>query len=84
MHRAAFAAAIAGGAAGDFRHEPIDIGALGDGVAVGAMAAVDIIVDSKQTAGADGDGFLADAQMEQTDDLAARRRAPRLFLRTRG
>ncbi len=69
VHRAALAAAVAGGAPGDLRHEPVDIRAFGDGMAVGAMAAVNEVVCAQQTANADGDGFLADAQMQQADDL---------------
>ena len=47
VHRAAFTRAIAGGTTCNFSHEPFNIGALSDGVAVGAMATEDIIVGSK-------------------------------------
>ena len=44
MHGAAFAAAVAGGAAGDLGHQPVDVRAFGDGVTVRAMTAVNVIV----------------------------------------
>ena len=37
---------------------------------MGAVAAIDEIVIAQQTQRADGDRFLANAQMEQADDLA--------------
>jgi pyruvate dehydrogenase E1 component alpha subunit len=60
MHRAAFAAAVAGGAPGDFRQKPADVGAFGDGMAMRAMTTVDEVIGAKKAASADGDGFLTD------------------------
>src|SRR5262245_18791548 len=72
VHGAAFAAAISGGAPGDLSHEFVYVGSLGDGVTVRPMAAVDVIVGAQQAARTDGNGFLANAQMEQADDLPFR------------
>ena len=69
VHGAAFTCAVAGGAAGDFCHEPLNVGPLGDGVAVGAMAAENIVVGPQQAASSHSDSLLADTQVEQTHDL---------------
>ena len=64
MHRAALAAAVAGGAPGDLGHQPIDVRAFGNGVAVGAMTAEDVVVVAQPAARAHRDGFLADPQVQ--------------------
>src|SRR3972149_4642302 len=70
VHRAALAGAVAGGTAGNFRHQAIDIRALGDGVAVGTMAAENIVIEFELRASTDSGGLLADSQMKQALNLA--------------
>src|SRR5262249_30259204 len=79
VHRPPFTATVAGGASGNFCHEPFDVGSLGDGVAVRAMAAENTVVGSKQATGSYRDGFLADTQVEQTHDLTHRVKRRDLF-----
>jgi hypothetical protein len=69
VHGAAFTCTVAGGAAGDLCHEPLNVGPLGDGVAVRAMAAENIVVGPQQAASSHSDSLLADTQVEQTHDL---------------
>src|ERR1043166_8563552 len=69
MHRAAFPAAIARRAAGDFGHQPVDIRAFRDCVSVGPMTPENIIVLAQDATNTHGNGFLADSEMKQADDL---------------
>src|SRR3990170_5160578 len=69
VHRAALAGAVAGGAAGDLRHQAIDIRALGDGVAVRTMAAENIVIGLELRASTDSGSLLADAEMDQALNL---------------
>jgi len=80
VHRAAFAAAVASRAPGNFRHEAVDVGAFGDGVAMGTMTAIDQVVVAEQAARADGNRFLTDAEMKQADNLPRSVKRRRLFL----
>ena len=70
VHGAALAGAVSAGATGDFRHKPIYIRSFSEGMTMRAMPAEDEIVRSQQTADADRDRFLADAQVKQADYLS--------------
>ena len=77
-----FAAAIAGGATGDLRHEPIDIGSFGQCVAMGAMTAEYEIILSQQTTDTDGNRFLANTQVKQADNLPFSVKRGNFFLKS--
>ena len=60
MHRAAEATAITGVAAQQFGHHAVEVGALGDAVAVASMVAGHVIVVAQDRADGRGDRLLAD------------------------
>ncbi len=70
MHRAALALGAAGDLAVELGHEGLGVHADGDGMAVVAVGGDDVIVLAHERAGADGDGFLADVEVEEAADLA--------------
>ena len=65
VHRAALAAAVAGGLAEELGEHAVDGRALGQAVAVPAVGAGDVVVPAQGFADADGDGLLADVQVRQ-------------------
>ena len=71
VHRAAHPLAEAVAAAHQLGHHALDRRALGDRVAVGAVAAVDHVVVAQLRADARRDRLLADAEMDQPVDLVA-------------
>ena len=70
VHRAAFAVAIAVAAAEQLGHHQVDVGALGDGVAVAAMGAGDAVGSAEGGAHPHGNGFLADIGVDHAGDVA--------------
>ena len=73
VHRAAEAAAEAGVAAHQLGQQAIERRALGDRVAVCAVARVHRVAVAQLTAHGRRDALLADAQMDQPVDLAGAR-----------
>src|SRR5437867_3676071 len=69
MHRTALACAVTSRAAGDLRHQSIDVRSFGDGMAVRTMATEDIIVLSELSTGSNRHRLLADSEMQQADNL---------------
>ena len=69
VHRAAHALAQPVGAAHQLGHLAVHRRALGERVAVGAVAAVDRVVVAQLQAGAGGDALLPDRQVDQPVDL---------------
>src|SRR5207253_10275488 len=72
MHRTALARAVTSRAAGDLRHQSIDVRSLGDGMAMRTMATEDIIVLSELSTGSNRHRPLADSEMQQADNLPRR------------
>ena len=70
VHAAALAAADAGGAAPQLRHQRPRVGPAGERVAVVAVGAEEVVVGPQQAHGPDRDGLLADVEMEEAADLA--------------
>src|SRR5262249_33738301 len=70
VHRTALAFAVAGLPTVELGHHPVEIGALGDAVAMAAMRRDDPVALAERGAGADGDGRLADIAMHDAVDLA--------------
>ena len=70
VHRAAFAAAIAGFLAQQLGEHPVDGRAFGEAVAMAAMGAGDVVVATQGLADADRDRFFADIEMRQTGHRA--------------
>src|SRR5262249_29595230 len=70
VHRAALALAVAVDAAEELRHHALDVGALGDAVAVSAMRAGHAVGGREVCANADGDRFLSDVWMNGAVDLS--------------
>ena len=68
VHRAALALAVAVAPAEQLGHHAVDVGALGDAVAVAAMVADDAIGDAQVRADADGDRLLADVRVHDAVD----------------
>ena len=71
VHGAALALADASLLAQQLRHSGLDVPALGDGVAMGAVITGHPVVVAQGHAGTDGDRFLADIGMGRADDFAA-------------
>src|SRR5689334_2835019 len=80
MHPAALASTVAGGAAGDLRHQAADVRPFRDGMGMGPMPAENVIVPAKDAACADGNCFLADSQVKQANDLPRCVKRRELFL----
>ena len=72
VHGAAAAAAVARFLAHELGHHAVQIGPLGDAVAVAAMGAEDVVVGLQRGHRTDGRGFHADAQVHRAVDLALR------------
>ena len=70
VHRAAEAAAVAGGAAHQLGHHAIGARTLGDAVAVAAMVARDVVVLAQMRAGAHGDRLFARIAVRRALDRA--------------
>src|SRR5262249_59529038 len=70
VHRAALALAIAGLPAVELGHHAVEVGALGDAVAVAAMGRDDPVAEIEGRADADGDRPLPDPAGHHTTDLA--------------
>src|SRR5437016_9894396 len=70
MHRAAFALAVAGLPPVKLGHHAVEVGALGDAVAVAAMRRDDPVALPERGADADRDRLLADIAMHNAVDLA--------------
>ena len=71
VHGAAAAAAIAGVLAGQLRHQQVGIGAAGEEMSVRAVRAVEVVALAQGRGDADGDAFLADADMDEAAQLLA-------------
>src|SRR4051812_27190214 len=69
MHRAAFALRATGGFAVELGHERLRVHTDRDRVTVVAVRCDHVVVLAHQGAAADGDGFLADVEMEEPADL---------------
>ena len=70
VHRAALALAITGLPAVELGHHAVQIGALGDAMAMAAMGRDDAVGPGQCRADADRDRFLADIAMHDAVDLA--------------
>ena len=71
VHRAALAFRAAGLFAEHFRHALVHAHADGEGVAVVAVGGDEVVIRPAERDGADGDGFLADVEVEEAADFAA-------------
>ena len=71
VHRAAAAAAVAGLLAEQLGHHLLEVGALGDAVAVAAVGRGDRVVGAQGEAGAGGRGLLADREVHGAVHQAA-------------
>ena len=71
VHGAALAFGAAGGFAVKLGHALVHAHADGEGVAVVAVGGDDVVVVAHERAGADGDGFLADVEVEEAAHFAA-------------
>src|SRR5262245_65520041 len=69
MHRATLAFAVAGLPAVQLRHHAVEIGTLGDAMAMASMRRDDPVVALKGAANADRDRLLADIAMHDAVDL---------------
>ena len=70
VHRAAAAAAHAGGLPVELGHQPVEADALGDRVAVPAVGRRDVVVATQRGADTGGDGLLADVDVDEAGQLA--------------
>ena len=70
VHRAALALAVAGLPPVELGHHAVEVGALGDAVAVAAMRRDDPVAAIERGADADGDRLLADVAVHDAVDLA--------------
>src|SRR5207244_8278582 len=70
VHRAAFALAVAGLPAIELGHHAVEVGTLGDAVAVAAMRRDDPVAVVERATDADRDRLLADVAMHDAVDLA--------------
>ena len=68
VHRAALAAAVAAGAAGEFGHDAARLHAAGQHVAVVAVGGDDLVALAEGGLDADDDGFLADVEVAEAAD----------------
>ena len=80
VHGATLALTIAGSAAKEFGHHLLDIGALGDAMAVATVRTGDIIGLREMRADGNGHGFLANVRMQGAHDFALAGLVFRLFL----
>src|SRR5439155_742350 len=70
VHRAALALAVAGLPTVELGHHAVEVGTLGDAMAVAAMRRDDPVAATKRAADADRDRLLADIAMHDAVDLA--------------
>ena len=70
MHRAALALAIAGLSAVELGHHAVEVGALGDAVAMAAMGRNDPVALAKRRTDADRDRLLAYVAVDDAVDFA--------------
>ena len=70
VHAAALAAGVAGGTPEQLGHHAVDVAALGDGVAVTAVRAGDVVVRAQRRGDADADRLHADVRMGGATHLA--------------
>jgi hypothetical protein len=70
VHRAALAAAEARGLGEQLGHHPVEVGALGEDVAVAAVGGGEVVVVSQGGAHARGDRLLAERGVDEPGDLA--------------
>src|SRR6185312_8449919 len=71
VHRATLALGATGDLAVVLGHEGAGVHADGDGVTMVAVGGYDVVVGTHQGAATDGDGLLADVEMEEAADLLA-------------
>ena len=81
VHRAALAFRAARGFAIKLGHALVHAHADGEGVAVVAVGGDDVVIVAHERAGADGDGFLADVEVEKAAHFSAVVLLQRLLLK---
>ncbi len=72
VHGAALALAAAGALSEQLGHHVLQVGALGDGMAVPPVGALDIVGLSQVRHDARGSGFLADVQVDEPGDFSVK------------
>jgi hypothetical protein len=70
VHRAALAAAQPGGLGEELGHHAVEVGALGEDVAVAAVGGGEVVVVAQRGAHAGGDRLLAERGVHEAGDLA--------------